>query len=297
MQRRRTRHRGRPARDGVRAALHRARHAGPVGRHRPRARDRARARRRDGRIGTRRSAPRRQHPVRRLAPDADSLSVERGLDRVDALDSRPHRDVRPRPARLSWRSIASATSPAELVTSPTALPSERDLSARASSPVGRAQAAQLAVDVTAGVDAAHELLPEEAALRERHRVAARGPPLAGSCGRRCRTPGAARRPRCAHARSRRRRASGTIERRRRARRSPSAVPSASNASASSHATSTSANIGRAAGRSTAHRERARRRFVDVDLHADLEPSQSVGERRAEPAFAHAPPLSSSLRAA
>ena len=40
--------------------------------------------------------------------------------------------------------------------------------------------------MAAGVDAAHELLAEEAALRERHRVAARGTPPAGSSCRRCR---------------------------------------------------------------------------------------------------------------
>ena len=175
----------------VRPALHRALDARAVGRHRSRPRDRPRARRRDGRHRAASSA--------RPTAGPGSSSISRPAPRASRRKRRS-RD----PDQASTASTRAVTSaPADrTITSPPGstvrrIVAERDVAGRSRDGpdllvvgdhhgaarerrVG-AQPAQQPVDVAAAVDAAHQLLAEEASLRERHRVALEERLLRRSC--------------------------------------------------------------------------------------------------------------------
>ena len=150
---------------------------GPVGRDRPRPRDRARARRGDGRHAPRSSRRRKAAPASSCRSRRARIARWRSESAGDGLDAgrrrrrSPARDRRPSlPGSTVRRSVASATCPPTVVTVPTSLPSATTVEPRCERRVG-AQPAQQPVHVAAAVDAAHQLLAEEATLRERDRVA------------------------------------------------------------------------------------------------------------------------------
>ena len=176
--RRRPRHRARPTSPRVFERLYTSRDgAGPHRRHRPRPRHRARARAGDGRRraassridagGTRFvvTLPLRQPSAGRA--DDGALGASRASQRQ--LDRRRRFDLA---AHVAERAGAAARAGATLVSVPTTLPSTHDLGAdRRPVALDVGEPAQEPVHVAAAVDAAHELLAEEAALGERHRVA------------------------------------------------------------------------------------------------------------------------------
>ena len=116
----------------------------------------------------------RRHPLRRDVPRRGQLTASADARRARVPPSQRSSTVGRRfdlAAHVAERAGAAAPPAATLVSAPTTLPSTTT-SAPTGGPVALdvGEPAQEAVHVAAGVDAAHQLLAEEAALGERHRV-------------------------------------------------------------------------------------------------------------------------------
>ena len=215
--------------------------------------------------------------------------------RADRRFTAPRRARRPRRRRpapgpsaggsISRRTIASASDPAALVTLPTTRSSTTNFGSDGQGDVGLGMdAPEVSVDVATRVDAAHELLTDEATLRERHRVDLeerflRDRPLVDVDDR-----AAVRRPRCAPLRTRRR---SRVSRRRRRNSARAASTSARGPTMSTprvRGTTRAAPIDHrrdpVGGIVAADREPAERLgdVLDFDLHADAEAVEPVGQR-------------------